>query len=152
MQLTSEELDGIERLLARREKVARYWRHGRWIALAGGLWLIGMAVYLYTIAMKSWWLAIPADTESARYGVTSLHVSCAMSYASTFTAAVLQFTMGAFLVASGLAHWNRGRDNLLLIKLARCFVDSQRHRPAGEQESTRQQSPNAEQTQGDEPQ
>jgi len=139
MPLTNEEREGIDQLLARKEKTARSWRLGRWIQLVGGLFQVGLAVSLYVLAEKSRWMAIQPHSQSAWERVDLLHISSAMLFSQCLTLSIMMGVLAIRILGPCLARWNKARDDLLLIKLARLCLDNQRPCPA-EEDSTQQES------------
>ncbi|MCD4823040.1 MAG: hypothetical protein K8S55_00395 [Phycisphaerae bacterium] len=109
MSLTHDELTDIDKLLGRMEKKARSWRIFRWILLGAGLLFAGQAVWMFNL-LKT---AISPEFSTR-------------SFCIGYVLAIFLTGLGSWLLTVTLIAWNKGRNEGLLIKLAKSYVDEQR--------------------------
>ena len=127
MHLTNEELADAEKLLARMEKNARAWRWARFVLLGMGIILLSVVVWEFVFWQTVLNTAIPiepgnavtaADLLRERHTVTNICMH--------FAVAIFHAVLVACLLSIALGHWNKGKRDSLLVKLARSYVDGQR--------------------------
>ena len=127
MTLTGEELADIDKLLARMEKNARAWRFCRWFLIGAGLLLVGMALWVLTLAESCWKTPILTEPGHNVTGADLLFERLtAMGFCVLYVIAIFQGFFGVCVVLSILLRWNKGRRDALLIKLARSYIEAQR--------------------------
>jgi hypothetical protein len=126
MSLTHDEMTAIDNILTRTEKNARAWRFTRWLAVGGGLLLVGQGIWLFIAAMEHFRSAMGGETGS------EANVLDGMLFSQGYTNAFVLFCGGALLAASAWAHWRKGERDCLLVKMARIWLESQQAVPSSD--------------------
>ena len=130
MPMTENDLADLDKLFRRMEKNAKAWTVGRWIEvvfgllfLGGGAWLlVEQPVFLPALLPRDF--SKPVDTLSLMLAQGS-----AISYCLVWAACMIQLYFGSTLLISSLARWNKGRNDRLLVKMGRAWLESQQPVP-----------------------
>jgi len=126
MPLTRDELADLERMFVRMEKGARAWAIARWFALALGVVWLALGAWFFVLLHKAWrvWMS---EGPSAYVDAHELWAMCraAVHICPLWLFGVLLSILGGWMTISSLARWRKGRQDALLIKMARSWMESQ---------------------------
>ena len=123
MPLTNEEVAQIEKLLAQMEKNARATRRLRWFfvglgvaMIGGGMWVINLFVHVMTEPFVSSLPTTPQELEHQRMLTVILTL--------VIVPAMIMFWHAGSIIVHGFTA--PSKSDLLLIKLAKGYMESQR--------------------------
>ena len=139
MPMTDEELAAADKLLAERQKNLSGGRKARWLLLMCGTLVIAVAILKIQVLPPSFPDDLGVDTTTQPRAITSLDLeleryrtaSMLKSFVATFLAylsLVISIAMGVYFGVMAMANWNKARNDGLLIKLARSYIEELRTR------------------------
>jgi len=132
MPLTSEELAGIDKVLGRIEKKARPWRTCRWFLVPLGLFTTGLGFYALMSAQRCWEaLTFTEAGHNVTHAELLERIMVLGFFCKLYVAGTIVGLTGIAALAIALENWNKARRDGLLVKLARSFVEEQRHSDEG---------------------
>ncbi len=131
MPMTENELADLDTLLLRLEKKAKAWTWGRWMIVVMGLLLLGLAAWALTMQVPHAWRAGMQKDVGTHVGAFELlwARNSAVYICLSLGAVVFYGALGGILLTSSLCRWRKGRNDLLLVKMARAWLESQQADP-----------------------
>ena len=130
MPMTENELADLERYLQRVEKIAKTWRYNRWIAVGAAFFTLAMAAWVMMLHARAYKDFVLRDFGKVPDAVEfRLTMQAAMAINSLYVFAFAFGLLGAVGLASSLCRWNKERNDLLLVKMSRAWVESQQAVP-----------------------
>ncbi len=128
--MTENELTDLDKLLLRREKIAKAWTFARWMNVVLGLLVLGCGVWLLMKAPDAWRAEVTRDVSTPVDAFDLMSTRNSTIYCCLlWVVGIFHGTLGGILVASSLCHWRKGHHDLLLVKMARAWVESQQAVP-----------------------
>jgi hypothetical protein len=129
MALTTKDLADLNAFLRRTNSNAKVEQWMRWFQLAVGLGMIGLGVWCFLLVEREASLTF-SHTPITAVGLAT-DVIMTRSITMFYTNAVLIMSFGAWCLGVTLARWNRPKNQRLLVKLARTYLDEQQSPPDG---------------------
>ncbi len=130
MPMTHDERADLDKLLRRMEKKAKAWTFARWMVIVLGLCFLGSGAWLLLKLPHAWVAGIPKDF-SAPVGAFELLWArhSAIYICLSLAAGLVQVVLGGITLTSSLCRWRKGRNDRLLVKMARAWLESQQPVP-----------------------
>ena len=123
MPMTQDELVDLDKLLCRMMKEARGWRFMRWFGLVMGIFLIGLTV----LQLSTLWNFV--EIKDANEPVNASDLILVKALCLCAPAAIFTMATGMGVVIYSLTRWRKGRRDVLLIRMAQSWLESQQSAP-----------------------
>jgi len=128
--MTEDELGELDKLLLRMDKKAKAWTWARWLPVVLGLIFLGGGAWLMVKQPAFFPTLMPKDSNSPvtafdGWSASNTAIACCV----VWTAWVFQLSLGGIMLTSSLCHWRKGHHDLLLVKMARAWLESQQSVP-----------------------
>jgi len=130
MPMTKDELADLDKLLRRMEKKAKAWTWARWIPVVLGLLILGCGAWLLLKLPHAWVAGISKDSSKPVDASDLMFARLSTIYVCLLLAAgLVQVVLGGIMLTSSLCRWRKGHHDLLLVKMARAWLESQQPVP-----------------------
>jgi len=130
MPMTENELADLDKLLRRMEKNAKAWIWARWMVIVLGLLILGFGAWLLIRMPDVWRAGMPKDFGTHVDAFELLWARHSAIYIClSLAAGLVQVALGGIILTSSLGRWRKGRNDRLLVKMARAWLESQQAVP-----------------------
>ncbi len=131
MPMTENELADLDKLLLRLEKKAKGWTWGRWMNVVLSFLLLGVAAWILTMQVPDAWRAMTSRDFIAPINASDLWRArgSTMYLCLGYGLAAFFGLCGGIAMTHTLCHWRKGHHDLLLVKMARAWLESQQAVP-----------------------
>ncbi len=126
MPLTREEMADIDRMLSRMDRKARDRQWERWIGVLNIPLSFAFAAWSFWLAAKAWGLILPPDSDPQVSPLDLVFaVTGGMGVVATSILGFGGLLSGVTTLGTLPDWWNRGRREHLLVRMARCWLETQ---------------------------